>query len=324
MKTRLTPLVTLLGIATLCWSFISSAADKVTLVLDWSINTNHTGIVVADKLGYFADENIVLRLEAPPQTGASTLVASGSAHLGISSQEELTFARSQGIPLVAVAAIIQHNTSGLAARADSGINRPRAISGKRYGGWGGAVEMAVVQALVEEDGGDFSQVQSIPIGDTDFFAATQNHIDVIWIFEGWDGIAAQHKGVDLTYMPIATIEALDYYTPVLITNEDLIAQSDALLTRSIRAISKGYAFAIDNPEKAAAMLLEHAPELDTTLVVDSQKFLSPQYQDDAPRWGEMQRVVWERFGEWLNERDLLPGSFDPDRAFTNRFLPTTN
>jgi len=318
-------IATLATVFSTCLTALAALAapseDHLTLVLDWSINTNHTGVVAADKLGYFAEEEIKLNLEAPPQIGAAALVAGGSAQMAFSYQEEVTFARSQGLPLVAIAAVIQHNSSGLAARTESGISRPREISGRRYGGWGGEVELAVLKALVEGDGGDFASIETIPIGATDFFAATRSHIDVIWIYEGWDGIAAGLKGIKLNYMPIASIPELDYYTPLLVTSEDAIDTDPELLQRALRAISRGYVFAMAEPEKAAAFLLEHAPELDARLVHASQQFLATRYQAEAPRWGEMKSNVWKGFADWLTERNLLKGEFNPHAAFTNRFLP---
>ena len=293
----------------------------VTVVLDWSVNTNHTGLYVALNKGFFAEEGLKTSIEFPPETGAESLVLSGTAQFAVGYQEGVTYARAAGTPLVAIATVIQHNTSGFGSRAAEGISRPRDFEGKAYGGWGSPIEEAMVKALVEGDGGDFSSVDIVPIGSMDFFAATASDIDFVWIFRGWDGIAAELKGVAIDYIPLATEKALDYYTPVLITTESVISENPDLVRSFLKAASRGYEYAIQNPEAAADILLKAAPELDHDLVAASQKYLADQYRAEAPCWGEMQLEVWTRYAGWLKERGLLEGEFTAASAFTNEFLP---
>lgn len=294
---------------------------SVTAVLDWTINTNHTGIYVARELGYFAEEGLDVAIEFPPETGADGMVVARKAEFAFSYQEGITYARAAGTPLVAVATVIQHNSSGFASRAAEGITRPRDFEGKAYGGWGSPVEEAMLKALVEGDGGDIEKVRIVPIGSMDFFAATAGEIDFVWIFRGWDGVAAELKGIDINYIPLAEEEALDYYTPVLATHEKLLSEDPELIRAFLAAVSRGYAYAAENPEEAAEILLEVAPELDAELVRASQEFLGPRYRAEAPRWGEMKLEVWERYADWLQRNGLLEGEFDPAAAFTNEFLP---
>jgi len=295
--------------------------EAVTVVLDWTINTNHTGLYIARDLGFFEEEGLDVSIEFPPETGAAGLVLSGKAEFAVSYQEEVTYARAAGNALRAVAAIIQHNTSGFASRSSEDIRRPRDFEGKSYGGWGSPIEEAMVRALVEGDGGDFSKVRIVPIGSMDFFAATAGDIDFVWIFRGWDGIAAELKGIDINYIPLGTEPVLDYYTPVLIARDGLLQEDPELVRAFVAGAARGYTYAIEHPEEAADILLKAAPELDRELVVASQRYLAGEYQADAPRWGEMKLEVWERYADWLKDNDLLEGEFDPGAAFTNEFLP---
>jgi len=89
----------------------------------------------------------------------------------------------------------------------------------------------------------------------------------------------------------------------------------------LRAVTKGYEYSIANPEEAAEFLLKVSPELDRELVMESQKFLSKEYQSDAPAWGVMKREVWDGYANWMYERDLIESMIDVDKAFTNEFLP---
>ncbi|MDZ4121010.1 MAG: ABC transporter substrate-binding protein, partial [Candidatus Cloacimonadaceae bacterium] len=99
--------------------------DQVTITLDWSPNTNHTGLYVAQELGYFAEEGIEVSIMQPGQAMTDQIVASGTSHFGISYQENVIRARSENIPLVSIAAVIQHNTSGFASLAKDKITSPK-------------------------------------------------------------------------------------------------------------------------------------------------------------------------------------------------------
>jgi ABC-type nitrate/sulfonate/bicarbonate transport system substrate-binding protein len=176
---------------------------------------------------------------------------------------------------------------------------------------------------MECDGADFSQIEFVDIGTTDFFVATQRgDIDFSWIFEGWTGIEAQVRGIPLNIVMINDQDCIpDYYTPVLITSEQMIAEQPEVVERFIHATSAGYEFAIENPEQAADILIAAAPELDVELVRESQAYLTDKYQAEAPRWGEQRSEKWRDYAEWMAERNLIEGMIDPDAAFTNEFLP---
>lgn len=296
--------------------------QPVTVMLDWVPNTNHTGLYVALEKGWYEEEGLQVEIVQPPDGGTPQLVATGKAHFGIGYQEDITQARANDIPVVSIAAVIQHNTSGFASKKEEGITSPRDMVGKRYGGWGSPTEEAVLKAVVESAGGDSSKVDIIDIGTSDFFTAIERDVDFTWIYYGWTGIEAEQRGLDLNFLELRQLdEALDYYTPVLFTNEKLIKENPGMVEKFMRATTRGYQFAIKNPEEAARMLLKHAPELNEELVLASQKYLSPRYQDDADRWGEQKAEVWERYARWMYERELLPEMIDVEKAFTNKFLP---
>lgn len=296
--------------------------QKVEVVLDWTPNTNHTGLYVAKAKGYYEEEGLDVDIIQPGEAGADAVVASGEVPFGISNQESVTLARTQGFPLVSVAAVIQHNTSGFAAPRDHGVKTPKDFEGKTYGGWGSPIEAAMIESLMAETGSDFSKVEIMNIGNSDFFTAMDNGIDFAWIFYAWTGIEAELRGdpVDIVWLTDYS-EKLDYYTPALVTNEKLIQEQPELVEKFVRATAKGYNDAAAQPEDAANVLIEAVPELNKELVMASQQWLSPKYIDDAPRWGEQKLEVWENYAAWMTEHGVMEGEFDPSKAYTNDFLP---
>lgn len=300
----------------------ATSLRPVKVVLDWSPNTNHTGLYVAKDQGYYEEEGLDVEIILPGSGGADTMVASNEVPFGVSIQENVTQGRTQGVPLVSLAAIIQHNTSGFAAPVAKGIKSPKDFEGKTYGGWGSPIEEAVMKSIMDLEQADVKKVNMVSIGEADYFTAVKRDIDFAWIFYAWTGIEAELRGEPLDMLYVKDYSpSLDYYTPVIVSNEKTIESDPELVKKFMKATTKGYQYAIDHPEESASMLLKAVPDLDEELVKASQKWLSPKYQEDATRWGEQKQEVWQNYSDWMFERGLLDKKLDTDQAFTNEFLP---
>lgn len=171
-----------------------TAKEKITFVLDWTPNTNHTGLYVAREKGYFEEAGLEVEIVQPPEDGAEALVASGKADFGVSFQDTMApaLAGENALPITAVAALVQHNTSGIISREGEGMDTPKGLEGKKYATWDAPVEKAMLKNVVESDGGDFSKVELVPSTVTDEVSAlTSRSVDAIWIFYGWAGVATE-------------------------------------------------------------------------------------------------------------------------------------
>ena len=301
----------------------SGTLTSVKVGLDWTPNTNHTGLYVAQSKGYYRDNGLNVDIVQAQEGGTvEQLVAAGKLDFGISYQEGVTLARVENVPIVSIAAIIQHNTSGFASRKEKNITSSKDFEGKKYGAFGSPTEQAVIKGLMDCVGADFSKVQFVDIGSTDFFVATERgDIDFAWVFKGWTGAEAEQRNIPLNIVMMNDLKCIpDYYTPVIITSEKMISEQPDVVRRFMAATSAGYQFAIANPSEAADMLVAAAPELDKGLVQRSQAYLSQQYQADAPRWGEQRVEVWRDYAQWMADRKLLARMIEPEKAFTNQFL----
>ena len=301
--------------------------ETITIVLDWTPNTNHTGIFVAQAKGYFKEAGLNVEVVQPPEDGAVTLVASGKAQFGVSFQDSLApaFAGDEKMPVTAVGAVIQHNTSGIISRAGEGMDTPKGLEGKKYATWDLDVEKETIRDVMKADGGNFDLVELIPSTVTDEVSALKSKsVDAIWIFYGWAGVACEVAGLDTDYFEFADVDPVfDYYTPVIIGNNAWLNENPETAKAFMGALSKGYTYAVENPKEAADILMEASPELksNSELVYASQEYLAEEYISDATRWGEFDAERWAAFFNWLNENDLLEDEIDPNYGFTNDYLP---
>jgi ABC-type nitrate/sulfonate/bicarbonate transport system substrate-binding protein len=274
-------------------------------------------------MGFFTEEGLEVEVVEPGPTVSLQLVASGRAEFAVSMQEYVTMARAQGSPVVSIAALYPHNTSGFAAMASLGIASPADFAGRRYGGWGTDLEEVMIRTVMAEVGADPETVELVNLGTIDFATAARRDLaDFFWIYYGWEGIHAELEGLGFVYLPLVDLaEVLDYYTPVIIAGESTLSNEPELARRFMRALARGYVEAALRPEAAAEALLRHAPELDRDLVYASQRWLAAQTEKELSAWGVQDPAVWMRFSSWALENRLIETPIDPLAAFSNAYLP---
>lgn len=301
---------------------------EITLCLDWTPNTNHTGFFVADKMGYYEKEGIKITIVQPPENGAELMTASGKAQFAVSFQDTLAdlFSAENAPEITAVAAIIQHNTSGIISRKGEGVTSPKGLEGKRYSTWDWPIEQQTVKYVMEKDGGDYSKLQLIPNAVTNEAEALKNRdTDAIWIYYAWAGVAAEKAGLDFDYFAFTDIdEVFDYYTPVIVANNAFLKEKPEVAKAFMRATKKGYDFAVKNPEEAAEILVDgdETGSLDGSLdfVTASQKWVSEKYIDDAESWGVFDENRWNRYYKWVYDQGLIAKEIPENFGFTNDFI----
>lgn len=301
----------------------SKELKKLTFVLDWSPNTNHTGVYAASKLGYYAEEGLELDIQQPPEDGAEALVAAGHAQFGVSFQDMIApaWAKDEPLPVTAIAAIINHNTSGLISLKEKGIDSFKKLEGHNYASWQNPIELAIMKNVVEKAGGDWSKVEVIPSTVTDVITALKTDVDSVWVYYAWDGIAFEVAKIETNYLPfIDANPVFDFYSPVIIANNRFMKENPELVKAFMRATTKGYQYAMEHPDEAADILLEAAPELNKDMVHASQKWLVDQYQADSPVWGRFDAERWNKFYAWLWENKVIEKEIPEGFGFTNDFI----
>lgn len=300
----------------------------VTLCLDWTPNTNHTGFYVALQKGYYKDAGLNVSIVQPPENGATEACSAGQAQFAIDTQDTIASAFTSATPMqvTAVAALLQHNTSCVMSKKGAGIDRPKGLEGKTYLTWDSPIELAMLENVVKADGGDWSKVKRIPNTVTDEAQdVKQNPDHAIWVFDGWGGVNAQVNNVEVDRFFFKDLNpTFDYYTPILIANNDLIKNDPETVKAFLSATKKGYEYAIENPDEAAQILIDGddtgSLKGSEELVKASQKYMVDQYVADAPKWGYIDPARWNAFYNWLGEEKIIEEKIPENTGFTNDYL----
>ncbi len=297
--------------------------EKVSFLLDWVPNTNHTGIYVALEKGFYSQNNIDLEILNPPEESTTALVASNKADFGVSFQDTIATAinSNDNFPVVAIASIIQHNTSGLLSLEEAGIDSFKNLENKTYASWNDPIEQATIMQVMANQGGDFSKVEIYPSAVVDATTAIQTNVDAVWVYEAWDVMIAEMQGLSYNFIKFSDVEpVLDFYTPVIISSESYLESNPQIAKDFLSATMKGYEYAISNPEESAEILHKYSPEYDLDMLVKSQVYLADQYKAEVEQWGYINPTRWNSFYEWLQDSNLIQKDLT-NKAFSNDYLP---
>lgn len=331
-KKTLAVILTVIMIVTCMAACSSEKKDSektdITVCLDWTPNTNHTGLYAALANGYYEEAGLNVTIIQPPENGATQACAAGQAQFAIDFQDILAAALASETPLevTAVAALVQNNTSGIMSAKGQGMDSPKGLTGKTYLTWDSPIELATLENVVNSDGGDWSKVTKIPNIVTDEAQdVKQNPDHAIWVYYGWGGINAEVNNVETDFFYFKDINPVfNYYSPILVANNEFLKTNPDAAKAFLAATQKGYEYAISNPKEAADILIssDDTGSLvgNEELVYASQEWLSTQYIADAQKWGYIEPERWNAFYSWLYENNLVEKDISDNVGFSNDYL----
>jgi len=305
----------------------------VRLALDWTPNTDHTGFFVARAKGWYDDAGIKLQILPYATAVPETLLAAHQAECGISFQDSMTFAVAAGADIVSVAAILQKTASAIGVLADGPIQRPRDLDGKTYAGFGYPNEDPTLKFVIKADGGK-GTFKTATLDAAAYEALYHHQADFTIPFTAWGGVEAQLRGITLRYFQFADYGFPDYYQVVLACDRQWLEKDPDAAKRFVAATVKGFQFAADNADEAAAILVSENPgvfDANKALPKASQEFLdSGRYLVDANGvFGPQTLERWTGYSAFLFDEGLLvdsagkplPTALDYGKLFTNDYLP---
>jgi ABC-type nitrate/sulfonate/bicarbonate transport system substrate-binding protein len=298
--------------------------EKLKIALDWTPNTNHTGLFVATEMGYYQEQNIDLTIISPANDNYSETPAKklefGQIDFAIVPTESLLslHLKKNKCEVKGVYAILQEDTSAIVTLKSSNINRPKDLDGKVYASFKARYEDKIVQKMIINDGGKGEVIIEYPekLGIWETILAQKS--DASWIFKAWEGIEAQTQGIELNHFNLKDYGIPYGYSPLIIAKIEDIKVKNGLFQNFISATRKGYLFAHNNPEKAVEILSKYIPTRDLVNinVLKSQIYLNEFYGNEG-NLGKMKTSVFQTFINWLFEHAILEKKLEVSDIFTN-------
>jgi putative hydroxymethylpyrimidine transport system substrate-binding protein len=295
------------------------------LTLDWFPNPDHVAIYQALDQGYFRDVGLDVRPRVPSDPAAPIKqVAAGRTDLAISYEPEVFLARKQGLPVVAVAALVQRPLTSLMATAKSGVRSVRDLRGKRVGTAGIPYQSAYLKTILSRAKVPASSVKETNVGASLLPAMLSGRVDAtLGGFWNVEGVELRQRRQRPWIVPVNRLGVPDHDELVLVANEEDVDKRRDDLRLFISSVSRGAREAREDPRAAAAALLDANKDLRPNTTRTSVRLTVPALfpeKEDRP-FGFMDPVAWRNYAGWMVDNGLLDAPPDIDAALTNDLLP---
>jgi NitT/TauT family transport system substrate-binding protein len=297
----------------------NSGLTPVRLQLDWYPQPEHGGFYTAQMLGYYKAEGLDVTIVPLPQYGSvAQLVASGRADVGLGSSDQVLEWNSNGLPLVAVSATMQHDPQAVMVHNDSLIHDFKDLEGQTIAAQTGATWLKYVNSRYK-----LHQVRQVPSTlSIANFLADPSYVQQVFITS--EPFFAKQAGAEVRTLLISS-SGYDPYR-VQFTTRDYAAQHSDAVQKFVRASIRGWREYLRNPEPTNAYLLKLNPALNpaqetyTAQALREGNFIT----GDAPATatlGSMTTNRWQTSYEQLKSLGILNGPLDPSSTYSLKFVP---
>lgn len=297
----------------------------VTLQLGWVHTAEYSGFYIAEDAGFYADENLSVEIANggfdaddnfiyPPGQ-----VLDGEADFGITGADQLLSARANGAPLVAIATIFQRNPVVVISFAENDIVRPEDLIGKSISVDTQSSTGLSFVAMLNELDIDIEELDTSLEYSSSYASLVDGEVDALLAYVTNQVVALEAQGYELN-MIFPSDYAIDLYTNVIFTTEEMIENEPELVEAFLRASLLGFQGVVDDPEYAAELTIPYndslTVEIETASVYQSLPLLNP--MGSSP--GKMSSEVWEFMGTLLFDAGILEEEIDIESAYTLEFL----
>ncbi len=297
----------------------NSGLTPVRLQLDWYPQPEHGGFFTAALQGYYKAEGLDVTLLPLPQYGSvAQLVSTGKADFGLGSSDQILEWDSNGLPLIAVAATMQHDPQAVMVHKNSPIHDFKDLEGQTIAAQTGATWLKYVISRY-----NLHQVRQIPSTlSIASFLADPNYVQQIFITS--EPFFAKQAGVDVRTILISS-SGYDPYR-VQFTTQDFVAQHPDVVAKFVRASVRGWQEYLRNPGPTNEYLLKLNPALNpaqesyTAQALRDGGFITGGDSSGA-QTGRMTAARWQTSYEQLKSLGILHGPIDPTTAYSLKFVP---
>ncbi|MBL8101673.1 MAG: ABC transporter substrate-binding protein [Anaerolineales bacterium] len=299
----------------------ANAVRKIKLPMGYIPNIQYAPFYVAIDKGYFADEGIEIEFDYAFETDGVALVGAGELPFAVASGEQVLLARSQGLPVVYAFAWYQQFPISIISAPELNINEPADLRGQTIGlpGLFGANYIGL-QALLFSAGLTPDDVKMDAIGFNQVEAYASGQKDIVVGYAANEPIVLASQEFKLNELRVADYVQLT--ANGIISSEMTIANEPELVKSMARALARGIADTIADPDEAYEIsfkFVENLKDQDKDVQMQVLKTSIEFWQ--AERIGFSDPQAWENMNDILVKMGLIPAPVDLSKAFTNEFVP---
>jgi putative hydroxymethylpyrimidine transport system substrate-binding protein len=300
-------------------------AQPFSLTLDFYPNPDHTGIYMAQQLGYFEEAGLDLSIQTPSDPAAPIKqVAAGQTDLAISYEPEVVLAKEQGLDVVAVGAIVNRPLTSMIWLMKSGVKGVAGLRGKTIATAGIPYQDAYLKTILARVKLSPSDVKAVNVGFGLLPAIVGGRAEaMLGGFSNVEGVDLRLRGKDPVITSVDHLGVPSYDELVLVAQRKRLEEDPQAIRLFIAALARGTEAAAQNPQAATKALLEANPDLDPKLaraevaatlpLIDPARGGHPYAYMDPGQWGD--------FIGWMRDNGLISTLPSTSSVLSNAYLP---
>jgi putative hydroxymethylpyrimidine transport system substrate-binding protein len=274
------------------------------ITMDGKPSPENAGLLLADRLGYFADAGIDVAIYGPVLPARTVgYIAEGSSLIGVANEPEVVLAREKGMPLVVIGSLVDQPTMAMMWLPDSGIDGVSDLKGKTIAIPGLPFQKRFLEVILKQAGLSLGDVKLERAGYGLVNWLADGRADAIFGGSGnVEGAVLEGKGLEPVITPVTSLGVPGYDELVFIARKDSVAKDPKLLRRFMTAARRGTAAAIADPKAASEAVvdksLERAPVKATEAGVEAT----------LPLYSKTGRASAEQASgliDWMHEEGLI-------------------
>lgn len=291
------------GALSLVMSTQAFAEDKITLLLDWFINPDHAPIIIAEKKGYFKEQDLKVDIQEPADPSMPPkLVAAGKADMAVTYQPQLHMQIDEGLPLTRVSTLVATPLNTLVTLKSSNITSIADLKGKKIGFSVGGFEDILLKVMLKKYDLTFDDVELVNVNWS---------LSPSLITGKVDAVIGSYRNFELNQLDIEEHPGHAFYVEeegvpsyeeliIVVNNKD---REDDKYRRFNIAMEQAVQYLINHPEEAWTMFKDYKPaELDDELNRRAWKDTLPRF---ALRPGAVNHRGYESFAKFMHEQGLI-------------------
>lgn len=222
---------------------------KVKLQLKWFHQFQFAGFYAAKEQGYYAEEGLdVDILERSPNKDLVKQVTSGDVDFAIGDSGISSY-YARGEPIVALAAIFQHNPLVFIAKQSSGIISPDEIQGKKVMFDSMGAGDAPLRAILSEAVSNYTLIKQGFNADD----LINDKVDVMSAYLSNELFYFKEKGIKINIINPQSY-GFDFYGDILFTSQQQVISHPERVEKFRRASIKGWQYALDHSEQLIQLI----------------------------------------------------------------------
>ncbi len=304
----------------------AAPAASLNVELDWVPNPDHAGFYYAQNKGYFSTQNLTVNFRVPSSAADPLkLVGLNKADLAVSYEPEMFYGQQEGLPVVAVAAVVPVPLNGLIVSPKIPVTGPCQIRGHSVGFTGLPSDFAFYDTLlhtchlsaqqVPHQSVGYNLVPSILSGKVDAIIGGYRNVEAIQISQQMHKRAAD--------FPANQLGVPNYDELVLVANAHRLGSDPAYASsvrRFVAGLVAGTNAAMKDPA-GATTIMQKVSQYTPSFLQASVPYTLKLLAQNSMNTGCMSLSAWQSFASWMKAHKLIRDAPNASAIVTDTYLP---